>query len=208
MSFLNDIIFPKDISLSSISSPTYSTNVVQAFSGHENRNINWTSARRKYNVGYGVKTTPQMESLLALFHIANGRAHSFRYFDFLDYKSSPVQNNIAFDDQIIGTGDGIETQFKLIKTYASAAQSKVRDITKPFGAILIGIDGTPVTGFTHDDETGIVTFTVAPGDTLDVTAGYEFHVPVRFESDELPVSIETIDLAATDVQLIEVRGDD
>lgn len=208
MSFLNDVIFPVDISAGSVGGPGYSTSIVSVASGYEGRNINWTSSRYSYNAAYGIRQEEQLEALLAMFHVANGRGHSFRYTDFLDYKSRTIADDPVFDDQTIGTGDGVETDFQLIKTYASAAQTKVRNVTKPYGTVLIGIDGTPQSsGFTVDMETGIVTFSSAPGDTLVVTAGYTFHVPVRFDTDSLPFSLETYQLGATEVPLVEVRGE-
>lgn len=208
MSFLNDVIFPIDISAGSVGGPGYSTSIVSVASGYEDRNINWTSSRYSYNAAYGVRQEEQLEALLAMFHVANGRAHSFRYTDFLDYKSCTITDDPAYNDQTIGTGDGVETDFQLIKTYASAGQNKARDVTKLYGAVLIGINGVEQSsGFTVDMETGIVTFSVAPGNTLVVTAGYTFHVPVRFDTDTLPFSLETYQLGATEVPLVEVRGE-
>jgi len=51
-----------------------------------------------------------------------------------------------------------------------------------------------------------VVFDVAPADGADVTAGFRFDVPVRFEEDRLSVSRATF-LAgeAASVALIEIR---
>jgi len=40
-----------------------------------------------------------------------------------------------------------------------------------------------------DDTTGIVTFSEPPNRDVSVTAGYEFDVPVRFDTDRLQVSM-------------------
>ena len=46
----------------------------------------------------------------------------------------------------------------------------------------------------------------APKTGQVVTAGFEFYVPVRFDTDRLPVSIEEYGIGgAADVKLVEVR---
>ncbi|MBP0651984.1 DUF2460 domain-containing protein, partial [Mycobacterium tuberculosis] len=67
----------------------------------------------------------------------------------------------------------------------------VRAIVKPVaGSVLVAVDGRDV-GVDVDATTGVVTLAVAPPPGAVVSAGFRFHVPVRFDSDEL-----TIDLAA------------
>lgn len=43
-----------------------------------------------------------------------------------------------------------------------------------------------------DETTGVVTFDVAPPEGEVVSAGFEFDCPVRFDTDFLDISIETI----------------
>ncbi|MEK6734889.1 MAG: DUF2460 domain-containing protein [Pseudomonadota bacterium] len=45
-----EIQFPTDISYGATDGPTYSTDVVTMFFGHEQRNSNWKNARAKYNI--------------------------------------------------------------------------------------------------------------------------------------------------------------
>jgi hypothetical protein len=50
---------------------------------------------------------------------------------------------------------------------------------------------------------------ISPGDGVEVTAGYRFHVPVRFQTDRLPIRLETYGIgSATEVKLVEVRSKD
>ena len=44
------------------------------------------------------------------------------------------------------------------------------------------------TDFIVDHATGAVHFNQAPGDGLPVTAGFEFDVPVRFDTDRIAAS--------------------
>ena len=94
-------------------------------------------------------------------------------------------------DQAIGTGDGATTTFQLVKTYGAAHAPWARTIAKPVaGSILVAVDGTPLAeGWSCDDTTGVVTFAAAPADGAAITAGYEFDVPVRFDSDTLEINL-------------------
>ena len=46
------------------------------------------------------------------------------------------------------------------------------------------------TDFSVDHETGLVTFVAAPVSGAVVTAGFEFDVPVRFDTDRLVIDLE------------------
>jgi hypothetical protein len=91
-------------------------------------------------------------------------------------------------------GDGTATQFQLVKRYTSGGVTRVRNITKPVaGTTVIGVNGSNVgSGWTVNTVTGVVTFSAAPANGHDVTAGFQFDVPCRFgaELDEgLPIQI-------------------
>jgi uncharacterized protein (TIGR02217 family) len=73
--------------------------------------------------------------------------------------------------------------------------------------VRIGVNGVEQTsGWTVDTTTGIVTFSVAPTNTHPVTAGFEFEVPVRFDTDFLEVDYANFDAGAIpDIPIMEVR---
>lgn len=146
---LNNFIemrFPVDISCGSIGGPSYFTNVVTMAAGHEQRNINWSVARRKYNVSYGIKDAKQFAELVAFFHNCRGRAIGFRFKDWSDF---------TVCEQIIAHGDGVSLQFQLHKIYESNLLSGQiinysRKITKPvFGTVKLYV----VEGDVDEDDT-------------------------------------------------------
>lgn len=94
--------------------------------------------------------------------------------------------------QNIGTGNGTLTAFQLTKTYVSGSNTYVREIKKPVtGTVKIYLNSLlQGSGFTIDHTTGIVTFTIAPGAGVAVTADCDFDVPVRFDTDMLSVRID------------------
>lgn len=191
MSF-SEVRFPTDISYNSRGGPGYNTNVVVMDGGNEERVSRWESAKREYDVRYGIKSPDQMQTLHAFFMQMKGALIGFRYKDWLDYDSCSTGHHyqgaaasITNADQTLGTGDGTITQFQLVKRYNSVNGNVVRNITKPvIGTILIALDGVNQTsGFTVDTTTGLVTFSTAPALSVVITAGFEFDVPVRFGVD-------------------------
>lgn len=213
MAFLETPRFPDDIAYGSAGGPGYNTSVVVVKSGHESRNVNWSIARHEYDAAYGVKQIDQLEELIEYFHAVAGMAYGFRYKDFADFKSCNTTDTISFMDQVIGTGDGVEADFQLKKVYTKGAFSRSRDITKPVASTtLISINGVQklegdgTYPWSVDTTTGIVTFSSAvPPDTEIVRAGYEFDVPVRFDTDKLSTLYEYYQAGTTNVPLIEIK---
>ena len=207
MSF-HPVLFPVDISYGSAGGPQFSTDVVETISGFEQRNVNWSQARLRYNVAYGVRSAAQLETLLAFFRARQGKAYGFRFRDWTDYQSCPAAASPAPMDQNLGSGDGTNKMFALRKAYTSGATTVYRLITKPVaGSIRVALNGVEqLSGWTIDTETGLVTFTAAPASGVSVTAGFLFDVPVRFDSDTLSLSLDSYGVgSANGVDLIEVR---
>ncbi|WP_425407704.1 phage distal tail protein, Rcc01695 family [Hyphococcus sp.] len=192
MSF-HEVLFPVDIALNSEGGPTRKTDIVALVSGHEERNAPWAGSRRAFNAGYGVKSVADIEDVIAFFEARHGRLYGFRFRDPFDFKSCRVAQTPAPDDQLIGTGDGVETSFQLVKRYASGAASYARPIQKPVaGSVRVAVDGVEQAqgaDFTLDETTGGVTLASAPGAGLSVTAGFLFDTPVRFDTDELRINL-------------------
>lgn len=204
----HEIRFPDNISRGAKGGPERRTRIVELASGDEERNASWANSRRRYDVSYGVRRADDLAAVVAFFEARNGRLHAFRFKDWSDYKSCLPSATPASTDQIIGTGNGSTTAFQLVKTYASGAQSWARAILKPVaGTVAVSLNGVAQgSGWSVNTTTGIVTFTVPPTTGAVIRAGLEFDVPVRFDTDELPV---TLDIERTgsipSIPLIEVR---
>lgn len=183
-SFIESPRFPDNISYGSAGGPGFSTYVFEGHSGIELRAVQWSRARARYNVSYGIRDKDDMDTVRQFFYNARGKALGFRFKDWGDFELS-VEN--------IGTGDGTNRVFKLIKTY-DVGNSYVRRIFKPVsGTLHVFVDGVEKTETTHwvcDYATGIITFTVgnAPPNLKAVTATCEFDVPVRFDTDNMNAS--------------------
>lgn len=199
MQAFHEVQFPPDISYGVTGGPEYSTDVVITGSGFEQRNINWSQARCKYQAAHGVKNENQMKRLLAFFRARRGKAYGFRFKDWLDYTGT---------GEIIGVGDGTMTTFQLIKIYTDdAGYTEVRKIRKPVaGTVKVYVDNVRQATLSVNVTTGIVTFTTAPSQGAVITADYEFDVPVRFDTDHCPQSIKEWDIYSWDnIPLLEIR---
>lgn len=214
MAFLETPRFPDDIAYGSAGGPNYSTSIIVVRSGDESRNVNWSQARHSFDVSYGVRTMDQLSSLVDFFHAVIGMAHAFRFKDFTDCKSSGhYDTTVGPTDQLIGTGNGVQTDFQLIKNYTKGAFSRQRDITKPVtNTVRIAINdvekqpGDATYPWSVNTTTGLVTFTgTPPPDTESVKAGYEFDVPCRFDSDQMSTNLEHYLSGSIEIPLIEVR---
>ncbi len=178
-------------------------------SGREQRNSRWADSRRRFNIGYGVKTVNDLHAIIAFFEERRGRLHAFRFKDHTDFKSGMVTATPTANDQVIGTGDGTTGQFQLSKKYGNGMRNFQRAITAPVsGTILIAVNGAPTTGFVADTTTGLITFNPGniPGVATVITAGYEFDVPVRFDTDEISINLDHFQAGEIpSIPLIEVK---
>ena len=207
MSF-DDVRFPTSISRGSSGGPERRTEIVVTGSGAEERNSRWADSRRRYNAGFGVKSLDDIHLVVAFFEERRGRLHGFRWKDHLDFKSGAVSAAVTPRDQAIGTGDGTNRSFQLVKRYGTGLRDYLRTITKPVaGSVRIAVGGQEVTGFTLDAFTGLVTLAAAPAAGAAVTAGFLFDVPVRFDTDELRINLAQFaggDIP--DIPIVEIRA--
>lgn len=195
MSF-KDIVFPHVLSYGSSGGPSYNTSIVTVKSGREKRNINWEYPRIEFDVSTAIQEMDDLESLIAFFHIAQGRGYSFRFKDWSDYKSCKTGETPTEFDQALVTIDG--TKY-LAKHYQYGGESKTRLITKPVpGTVLLNDppDAEAPSGVNY--TTGIVT-----GDAT--SAGFEFDIQARFDTDSISTNLENYQLGSVEVPIIEVR---
>lgn len=285
MSFMESPRFPTDINYSVVGGPMYKTHIVVKNSGFENANSVWPEGRHEYDVVYAVKDQATIESLLDFYHAMKGRFHQFRFKDFSDFKSVPIDSSIsALDQPMQGDVDGVNATYQLLKQYNQGTFTTIRSIRKPVaGTVIVAISGVQIvpTQFSVDTTTGALTFNTGDSDVItgatnanpcvltanntlstatsihisgivgmtqlngnrynilsrtsttitidvdstsfgtyisggqfnslpetgeNVTAGYEFDVPVRFVDDKLPISIDSPNTRTVQsLPLIEVR---
>jgi len=210
MSF-HEIRFPTEISRGAQGGPERRTDVVVLGSGFEERNARWADSRRSYNAGYGVKSLDDLHAVIAFFEERRGRLYGFRWRDHVDDRSCTPGGTISPLDQALGGADGIQAAFQLVKRYGDLHAPWVRAIKKPVaGSVVIAVDGDAAAPehFSVDTATGVVLFQPGhvPGDGAEVTAGFAFDVPVRFDTDRLEINVQGFRHGAIPhIPIVEVR---
>jgi len=209
MSF-HEIRFPVNLSFGSLGGPERRTEVVTLANGFEERNTPWAHSRRRYDAGLGLRSLDDVELLIAFFEARRGQLHGFRWKDWSDFRSCKPSLKVSPFDQTIGRGDGVTRVFALQKTYRSGEQSYTRPIVKPVaGTVQVALANDPkveTVEFSVDPVAGLVTFTNPPDINVLITAGFEFDVPVRFDTDRLQTSVGAFQAGEVpNVPVIEVR---
>ena len=206
----HEVRFPANLSFGSVGGPERQTDVVTLANGFEERNTPWQHSRRHYDAGVAMRGLDDIEALIAFFEARRGQIHGFRWKDWSDYKSGGALLAPSYDDQLIAFGDDLTPNFQLIKTYRSGEHTYARPIIKPVrGSVRIGLGGDEQQEGVHyqvDNTTGIVTFNHPPNEGDRVTAGYEFDVPVRFDTNRIMVSVASFQAGEVpDVPVVEIR---
>lgn len=204
----HEVRFPDNISRGARGGPERRTQIVELASGDEERNASWANSRRRYDVAYGIRRADDLAAVVAFFEARNGRLHGFRFKDWGDHKSCLPSNLPSPLDQLIGIGNGSVSKFQLLKVYASGDQEWTRVIPKPVaGTVRIAFAGIEqVSGWSVDTTTGLVSFDAVPPSQVLITAGFEFDVAVRFDTDTLDVTLDLERLGSiTSIPLLEIR---
>lgn len=193
MTFLEKC-FPSWISFGASGGPQRRTRILTFANGHEIRATNWAGSRRRYDAGTGIRSLADLHHVLAFFEETRGRLIGFRFKDPFDHSTAAWGQAITAEDELIATGNGTATTFQLTKAYGDPGSPYKRIIRKPVsGTLRLAVDGVPVAlgpQASLDTQTGLVTFHGDPPAVgARVTAGFEFHTPVRFDTDHLEASL-------------------
>ena len=205
----HEVRFPGAISFGSSGGVERRTEIVTLVNGFEERNSPWSQSRRRYDAGIGVRSLDDLSEILRFFEARHGQLYGFRWKDWLDFKSCLPSETPQAVDQVLTAGSD-PMVYQLTRTYSDGAGTYLREITKPVqGTVQVARDGvqlTEGTDFTVDPETGMVTLASAPPPAAIVTAGFEFDVPVRFDSDTIDVNLSAFEAGEIpSIPIVEVR---
>ncbi len=204
----DEVQFPPEISYGAVGGPQFSTTVTITAGGFEQRNVNWSQARGRYDVAHGLKDQDDLDALINFFRARQGRARGFRFKDWTDYKhdmtSTPVRHQF-------GAGNGSDTIFQITKTYTSLV-GYIRNIRKVVTGTLNvydnGVLQTYPGDYSVDLDTGLVTFVAPPAMSNPLEWEGEFDVAARFDTDTMEVEIEFFETHNwSGIPVVEVRAD-
>ncbi|MDX8352212.1 DUF2460 domain-containing protein [Cognatiyoonia sp. IB215182] len=206
----HEVRFPASLSFGSVGGPERRTDIVTLANGFEERNTPWAHGRRRYDAGLGLRSLDDLETLIAFFEARQGQLIGFRWKDWSDYRSCAPSDDISDSDQLLGVGDELLDTWQLTKTYRSGAFSYARPVSKPVeGSVRVSLGGDPLqegVDYTVDHASGQVSFAHPPDVGAEIRAGFEFDVPVRFDTDRIMTSISNFQAGeAPNIPVVEIR---
>jgi uncharacterized protein (TIGR02217 family) len=151
--------------------------IVKTDGGHEVRNVRHAQGLFEYDISFptGDYDGTIIAAVKDMFKASRGGLYAFRFRDW-------DPENHLLTDEVIGTGNGSETEFQITKTWTVGGQSQVRNITRPVSPLTVKKDGvTTGSGYSIDYATGILTFDVAPANAVVVSVSGTYDIPVRFD---------------------------
>lgn len=182
--------------------PEGDTEVVALRTRHERRNAVGSRMRHRYTLPFQNIHRESYLAYLKAAHLAmRGRLHSFLVKDWLDF---------AAEAESLGAAPAGTAAVQLVKTYAFGPASFQRLITKPVAGAVVYQGGVAKAG-ALDTETGLFVPSTAWTEGAALTWSGEFRVPVRFDNDFLPFSIDNASggqhIVNGAVDLVEVFGE-
>lgn len=182
-----------------VSTPRWSTQITAVSSGAENANQNWKHPLHRFTAPEGVRCWDDIGDLHEFWMALRGPKYTFALTDPLDSASRRMlapglAPDLFSTDQVLGVGDGVTTEFQLVKTYTYGPRTYTRTISHPQvdSVIIAGnalelddlaLPGHPYT-FDVSRLTGKVTFDHAPTVGVVLTGGFRFDVESRWEGDD------------------------
>lgn len=190
----HDVQFPLSISFGATGGPERNIEIVSLSSGREKRNLRQKHAIRRYDAGTGVRAIADIERILNFFEARRGSFHGFRFRDPFDWKSCELEKAVSPFDQQLGIGNGSQSVFPLCKHYGDPAYAYRRPISCVVGSSLrVSVNGIEVSPAVYQLEApgSAISFVAGsiPANGQAVMAGFEFDVPVRFDSSSLTLSL-------------------
>ncbi len=194
-----------EISYGSLGGPGFKTSVATSGTGNEQRNQEWERARATYDLKYGIRDTNDMHNVIKFFYARRGRAYSWRFKDWLDYQIEDQNVHVVENDYTAGE------VFQLFKRYEDGAGDPYdRIISKPVEGSLVNLRHNNVimqaSHYSVDWTTGEITLNQPYTQGTVISLDYiEFDVPVRFDIDELDISMDAFDQnSINSIPIIEV----
>lgn len=177
MSFINERL-PEEVEINALREETEpGAEIIVTDGGFEVSNNRHAQNTLRYELRYPAEDYHGTNALAIkrIWRASRGTI-GFRFRDW-DPDMSELTN------EVIGTGDGSTTAFQITKTWTADGLSQVRTITRPVSSLTVKKDGVTVgAGYSINYATGVLTFSVAPANGVEVSVTGLFDIPVRFES--------------------------
>lgn len=202
---------PSDVEEGAQGGPEFATVIQESVSGQEQRVKVWAKCRARYDIAYSVLNSEDpigsYKAVLALFYAHNGRFKPFRFKDWGDFQAT---------DTLFAVTDG-SINYQLSKTYDPSQLLLGTPGSVTYTREIYLLSTTPVIKQNNVilstpadytiSSTGLVTLTSDLLADAHLTWSGEFDIPVRFDTDRLPVTMNVNSIANIDsISLREVIG--
>ena len=217
---MSNLLFPKirGLAWSVKKTPTFSTEIQESLAGREVRLQNFQNPVWEFTLTYDYllndprtrdenEQTP-LETLVGFFLARGGQ-----FDDFLLNESDLTGRleDSVYSGQPIGTGDGATKSFQIVRNIGGFLEAVQNPMNQVATVYLNGVSKAQGTDYTVAN--GVVTFTVAPGLGINVTADFIMLQRVRFHTGGSRSGKEGIEFSnfyfnlyeCKEVQLITVR---
>ena len=186
----HDTRLPVDVERGALGGPGFKTTVTPLGSGKEQRNIDWARTRAEFDIGYGlmdqdsVLLEATIDNLLSFFYTREGKAHTFRFKDWSDFKIGDWQNPTT-DNQSVATGG---TSITLTaSTISFTATDTISDSGNDLEKFLAA-DYIEISGSASNDGTFLISTTSAgtitvPSGIVNEGAGASVTITLLRETD-------------------------
>ena len=174
---------------------TGKTDIVTMMSGRERRNAGWAFKKMQFSASYVNLQQQAQDEIVQAFYACNGPLMLFRFRDPGDWRvdTSPL----VVDPSLVGTIAPVQLTKRY--QYGPAYADRVIQAVSTCTVLTAGGAARPVT---VDDQLGTVTPTT-PWAAGQHTWSGTFDLWVRFNSDDLDVTMKNVGLSTADIELIE-----
>lgn len=197
---IDNVRLPIDVERGAKGGPVFNTTLNMADGGSVTVNQNWEYPLYRGNIGYGIQSKQNLEEVIAFFWARRGRYRGFLFRDWSDYEFNST----------LGTGDGANTDFQVVRVYADDVSPFTRPLKYPIESTM----SVYVNGVLSPDtrwsilSTGVVRFAglYTPTAGQVVTATGEFNIACRFTQDDLEAQMEIWNAGSIpSIGIMEVR---
>lgn len=186
----HDTRLPVDVERGALGGPGFKTTVTPLGSGKEQRNIDWARTRAEFDIGYGlmdqdsVLLEATIDSLLSFFYTREGKAHTFRFKDWSDFKIGDWENSTTDNQSVATGGTSITLTASTISfTATDTIADSGNDLEKFLAADYIEISGSASNNGTFLISTTSAGTITVPSGIVNEGAGASVTITLLRESD-------------------------
>lgn len=171
------------------------TDIVAMNSGRERRNAAWQFKKMQFTANFAMLTREAQQEVVNAFYACQAQLYLFRFRDYGDYQAD---HSPLLTAAVVGTTDPIQ----ITKRYQFGPVYADRMIQALGPSCTVYDSGNHAVTGTFDLSLGIFTPTSAWG-SGEYTWSGTFDCWVRFNSDDLDITMQNIEISTADVELAE-----